>query len=232
VIAVVAAGAISWVPAMCKPHMVPPDTRVALTLPKESSFDIVATFDDLPDTINCDGLKATVVTPSDGLTAGLVKPPKLGTSAGCADTIAGFDKVSTSGSWYFSLGPTGTAGSVTMAAGGAVIRFNFEPSCVITMSPQAPTKLRGSYNGTDTFTLNKAKVPISGSGCSVSKTAEVSATIVLTPGVSVQRHEPGEHLGRHGVEGSERVFDSGGQPAGAGGRPHRSAMKRLPLRQR
>lgn len=191
VLAVVAAGAIAWGiasdPATSKPHMVPSDTRVALTLPKDSSFEIVLTFDGIHVTLNCDAVKATVVTPSDGLSAGLVNPPQLGTSAGCADAIAGFDKVSTSGSWYFTLDSEGTAGSVTMAAGGAVIRFNAEPSCVMTMSPQSPTKLKGSYNGTDTLTLNKAKVPISGSGCTPSKTAEVSATIVLTPGVNVQR---------------------------------------------
>jgi hypothetical protein len=186
VLAVLAAGTFTWVPTTSNPHMVPANTRVALTLPKDTSFKIVLSYNGVADSIDCEALKATVVTPSDGLTAGLVKPPRLGTSDGCADAIAGFDKVSTSGSWYFSLGPTGTAGSVTMAAEGAVIGSNVAPSCVITMSPRAPTKLKGSYKGSDTLTLNKAKVPITGSGCTASKTAKLSATIVLTPGVGVQ----------------------------------------------
>jgi hypothetical protein len=186
VLAVVAAGAIASVPGTSKPHMVPSHTRVALTLAKDSSFKITLTYDGVPDTIGCQALKATMVTPSDGLTAGFVKPPRLGISAGCADAIAGFDKMRTSGNWYFNLGRAGTAGGVTMAAGGAVIGSNADNGCAIVMSPQAPTTMRGSYNGSDTLTLNKVMVPIRGSGCTASKTAEVSATITLTPGVSVE----------------------------------------------
>lgn len=155
-------------------------------LAADTSLKIQVEIDGIPDTLTCAKVAGRIRTPADGLTAAFAKAPTIGSTDGCADAVAGFDHITTSGDWSFHLDSTGTRGNVTMPAGGAVIRPNYLNGCVITMSPGSPTKLGGAYNGSDTFTLDKASVPLSGKGCTAEQPASISGELVLTPGVRVE----------------------------------------------
>jgi hypothetical protein len=164
--------------------MVPSGATVALSLGSATDFKLQILINDVPDTIDCPELRASVETPKDGLTA-----PSRGVPAfpePCPDGIGGVDHVTASGSWSLSLNKTGTSGSLNVPEGGASVTFNVLPSCSITLSPSGETHLDGSYNGADALTISDAKVSASGSGCTVGRPVSVSATIVLKPEVRVE----------------------------------------------
>jgi hypothetical protein len=159
-----------------QPHMVPASTKVELSLAKSSNFTLHVV-------ITCPVFAATAKTPRNGLTARIAKPPRY--AKPCPDAIAGLDHVTASGSWSLSLSSDGAAGSLTVPKAGATITFNVASGCVVTLSPSAETRITGPYNDVNTFTISDAKLPATGSGCTVNKPVSVSATIVLRPGVHV-----------------------------------------------
>lgn len=163
--------------------MVPPATKVKLSLGSDSEFVLRVSIDGVPDTIDCPEFTVVVETPKDGLTARSKGSPAI--PKPCPDAVAGLDHVEASGTWSLDLDSTGTAGSLTLPHDGARVTFNGESSCVVTLSPSGETHLEGSYNGSDKLSISGADVPASGSGCTVRK-ASVSADIVLEPNVRVE----------------------------------------------
>jgi hypothetical protein len=182
-LASVGSGVAGASPATSKPHMVPADTKISAALKKGTTFTSTATVNGTPVTVTCTEMKAIGKTPKDGLTAKLSAPPKY---SGCKDSLGGTDTVTSSGIWSVTLNSTGTRGTLNVPKDAGTITSSVLPSCKITVSPDGPTKMLGSYNDVNTATISGASLPISASGCTVSSDASVSSTIVVTPGVSVQ----------------------------------------------
>ena len=169
-------------------------TKVVGNLKSGTTMNFAGTIDGIPVTVKCTTFTGSGKVPATGLSVSLSTPPVLG---GCTDSLGGTDTVTTNttnGKWKLTevdaandeaqTEPnSGDKVTLTIPKAGATFKSSTLSSCTITAAPTAAAKVTGTYDDKGTDTVTNAKIAVSGSGC-VASTSTVTATVVLTPGVS------------------------------------------------
>jgi hypothetical protein len=164
----------------------PANSNQSAALKKGSAFKGSASVDHISATISCKSATFTFTTPATGYGPMDISTP---VTTSCKDNFGGTDTVTpnnTNGSWSVTLANTKTKNGgtleMTIPTAGATFTSTLVKGCTGILSPTGPTTLTGVYNDKNQVVFTSQKVAITGSGCSVTGTAKVSATFVFSPG--------------------------------------------------
>jgi hypothetical protein len=156
------------------------------------TFKGTGVFGGVPITINCTSVKASGKVPASGLSVTLGTAPKI---TSCTDTLGGTDTITNSGTWKIKEidvsndeaqkePNTGDKGAITIPKAGSTFKSTLDPACVVTVAPNGPVTITGTYNDVKTLKISGATVPVMPSASCPSgtgTTAKVSTTITLSP---------------------------------------------------
>ncbi|MGH9172589.1 MAG: hypothetical protein ACRD0Z_17270 [Acidimicrobiales bacterium] len=156
-------------------------TIVKGALKKGTKLVFRGTINGIPITVSCTAFKANGKVPKTGLTIG-IPPPSI---TGCTDSLGGKDTIkdnATDGTWRVTetIASSGDKVSLVVPKAGATFTSTVVSGCKVTAAPTARAAIVGKYNNVNTATVSKAKIPVSGKGCTATA-ATVTSTIIFTP---------------------------------------------------
>ncbi|MFZ0665502.1 MAG: hypothetical protein WAM97_07080 [Acidimicrobiales bacterium] len=146
-----------------------------------SKVTFVGTISGVTVTVHCTSFKDAVTVQSGDKKSVDIPPPTI---TGCTDSLTGTDTIatnSTNGSWELKVNSAGTQLSLVVPKAGATFKTTFLPSCTITVAPNGPASIVGTYSSTKgTDKAKNASFPVSGSGCSATS-SEATTTVKFSP---------------------------------------------------